>query len=83
MKLGLPWPLHGGAPWRAPDAAARQAGQRRHYPATVEAGCQGRSPASEVRVVGIDDWSWWRATSYGTIMIDLERRSVVDILEDR
>ncbi len=37
----------------------------------------------EVRVVGIDDWSWRRATRYGTIMIDLERRSVIDILDDR
>ena len=39
--------------------------------------------ASEIRVVGIDDWSWRRATRYGTIMVDLERRSVVDILDDR
>jgi len=38
---------------------------------------------SEIRVVGIDDWSWRRVTSYGTIMVDLERRSVVDILDDR
>lgn len=38
---------------------------------------------SEIRVVGIDDWSWRRATSYGTIMVDLERRSVIDILDDR
>lgn len=38
---------------------------------------------SEVRMVGIDDWSWRRATSYGTIVVDLERRSVVDILDDR
>ena len=38
---------------------------------------------SEIRVVGIDDWSWRRATNYGTIMVDLERRSVVDILDDR
>jgi len=38
---------------------------------------------SEIRVVGIDDWSWRRATSYGIIMVDLERRSVVDILDDR
>lgn len=30
-----------------------------------------------------NDWSWRRATNYGTIMIDLERRSVVDILDDR
>ncbi|ESW63719.1 hypothetical protein X772_36265 [Mesorhizobium sp. LSJC280B00] len=34
-------------------------------------------------MVGIDDWSWRRATSYGTIVVDLERRSVVDILDDR
>lgn len=39
--------------------------------------------SSEVRVVDIDDWSWRRATNYGTIMVDLERRSVVDILDDR
>ncbi len=39
--------------------------------------------SSEIRVVGIDDWSWRRATSYGTIMVDLERRSVIDILDDR
>ena len=38
---------------------------------------------SEIRVVGIDDWSWRRATSYGAIMVDLERRSVADILDDR
>lgn len=36
-----------------------------------------------VRVVGIDDWSWRRSTRYGTIMVDLERRAVVDILDDR
>jgi transposase len=39
--------------------------------------------SSEIRVVGIDDRSWRRATSYGTIMVDLERRSVIDILDDR
>jgi transposase len=38
---------------------------------------------STIRILGIDDWSWRRATSYGTIMVDLERRSVVDILDDR
>ncbi|CAN7726668.1 MULTISPECIES: ISL3 family transposase [Ensifer] len=36
-----------------------------------------------VRVVGIDDWSWRHSSRYGTIMVDLERHSVVDILEDR
>lgn len=38
---------------------------------------------STVRVIGIDDWSWRRSWRYGTIIVDLEHRSVVDILEDR
>jgi len=33
--------------------------------------------------VGIDDWSWRKGCSYGTIMIDLERREVIDVLSDR
>lgn len=37
----------------------------------------------EVRVLGIDDWSWRRSSHYGTIMVDLEKRSVVDVLDDR
>ncbi|QLL64224.1 ISL3 family transposase [Sinorhizobium mexicanum] len=36
-----------------------------------------------IRVVGIDDWSWRRSWRYGTVIVDLERRSVVDILDDR
>jgi transposase len=35
-----------------------------------------------IRVVGIDDWSWRRSWRYGTVIVDLGRRSVVDILED-
>ena len=31
----------------------------------------------------IDDWSWRKTWRYGTIIVDLERRSVIDILEDR
>lgn len=38
---------------------------------------------SEIRVVGIDGWSWRRATSYGTIMVGPERRSLIDVLDDR
>ena len=36
-----------------------------------------------IRIVGIDDWSWRRSTRYGTIIVDLERRAVVDVLDDR
>lgn len=35
------------------------------------------------RVIGIYDWSWRRPSRYGTIVVDLERRWVVNILEDR
>jgi transposase len=34
-------------------------------------------------VVGIDDWSWRKGTTYGTILVDLERREVLDVLADR
>ena len=36
-----------------------------------------------VRVAGIDDWSWRKGRTYGTIIVDLERREVVDVLRDR
>ena len=42
-----------------------------------------RSDSPPPRVLGIDDWAWSKGHTYGTIMVDLERRSVVDILPDR
>ena len=36
-----------------------------------------------VRVVGIDEWAWRKGTTYGTVIVDLERREVVDLLPDR
>jgi hypothetical protein len=35
------------------------------------------------RVIGIDDWAWKRGHRYGTIVCDLERRKIVDLLPDR
>lgn len=35
------------------------------------------------RVLGVDDWAMKRSTTYGTILVDLERRRVVDLLPDR
>jgi hypothetical protein len=42
-----------------------------------------RDEAAAVRVVGIDDWAWQKGLRYGTIMVDLERREVVEVLPDR
>jgi transposase len=38
---------------------------------------------SPPRVVGIDEWAWKKGRSYGTILIDLERKQPVDLLPDR
>jgi transposase len=40
-------------------------------------------PSTKPRVVGIDDWAWKRGHGYGTIVCDLERRRIIDILPDR
>lgn len=36
-----------------------------------------------VRVVGIDDFAWKRGQRYGTIICDLEKRRIMDLLPDR
>src|SRR6266849_1011850 len=38
---------------------------------------------SPLCVIGIDDWAWRRGQRYGSIICDLERRRVVDLLPDR
>jgi transposase len=40
------------------------------------------SPAT-LRIVGVDDWAIRKGQTYGTILVDLERRRVIDVLEDR
>lgn len=40
-------------------------------------------PAANPRIVGIDDWAWKRGHRYGTIICDLERRRIIDVLPDR
>jgi len=34
-------------------------------------------------VVGIDDWGWRKGSTYGTIIVGLERREVIDLLPVR
>ena len=35
------------------------------------------------RVVGVDDWAFKKRDRYGTILVDLEKRQVIDLLPDR
>jgi transposase len=36
-----------------------------------------------IRVVGVDDWAWSKGQSFGTILVDLERSEVADLLPTR
>ncbi|RAH95920.1 ISL3 family transposase [Acuticoccus sediminis] len=43
-----------------------------------------RAPAAPAPLaIGIDDWAWRKGHRYGTLICDLERRSIIDLLPDR
>lgn len=38
---------------------------------------------SPPRILGVDDWAWRKGQTYGTILVDLEKRRIIDLLPDR
>jgi transposase len=57
------------------------ASECRHRPAAGQGNAVAGSASP--RAVGIDDWAKRKGSSYGTIIVDLERHRVVDLLPDR
>ena len=43
----------------------------------------GATTASGLRRIGVDDWAWRKGMRYGTLICDLDRRCIVDLLPDR
>ncbi len=35
------------------------------------------------RILGVDDWAWHKGQTYGTILVDIERGVIIDLLPDR
>src|SRR5438270_1780585 len=40
-------------------------------------------PPKSVRILGVDDWAWKKGQTYGTILVDLEKRCPIELLADR
>jgi transposase len=49
----------------------------------VKRWARSRLPAGPIPVIGVDEWAWRKGQNYGTILVDLERGVVADLLADR
>ena len=49
----------------------------------LKRGVKARRSEETTRVVGVDDWAWRKGSTYGTIVVDLERREVLDLFPER
>jgi transposase len=38
-------------------------------------------PPTSVRILGVDDWAWKKGQTYGTILVDLEKRCPIELLD--
>jgi transposase len=38
-------------------------------------------PPTSVRILGVDDWAWKKGRTYGTILVDLEKRCPIELLD--
>lgn len=44
---------------------------------------RAQAPSAPPRVIGVDEWAWRKGHRYGTLICDLERRAVLDLLPNR